>query len=107
MLGVDNVSRSEIEWQISEQEYEDQSLFCRFDTEPVHKTRTCFFYDNQYFELDTFPDGVIEEGCHYLELELTDRNQIITFPDYIEVVREVTGEPGYSNFEIAQRLALE
>jgi CYTH domain-containing protein/predicted ATPase len=107
MLGVDDVSRPEIEWQISEKEYEDQSLLCRFDTEPVHKTRTCFFYDNQYFELDTFPDGVIEEGCHYLELELTHRDQVITFPDYIEVVREVTGEPGYSNFEIAKRLAQE
>lgn len=105
--GSDELSRPEVEWQIPELEYMEKSRKQRFDTEIVRKTRTCFFFNNQYFELDTFPDGVIEEGCHYLELELTDRNQIITFPDYVEVVREVTGEPGYSNFEIARRLALQ
>lgn len=107
MLGHDDVSRSEIEWQISEHDYERQFHERRWDTDPVHKTRTCFFFANQYFELDTFPDGVIEDGYHYLELELTDRDQVITFPDYIDVVREVTGESGYSNFEIARRLALQ
>ena len=37
-----------------------------------------------------------------MEIELRSEDQEIIFPDGIDVIREVTGDPAYSNHELAR-----
>lgn len=65
----------------------------------VRKERYCFFYENQYFELDVYPDW---ENEAILEIELTEENQEVKLPDWITVIKEVTGDNAYSNANLAK-----
>ena len=79
---------------------------CHADNADGLKTRTCFAHNFQYFELDKFEDGrAIGDGKYLLELEITDKRRRVDLPPYIEVEREVTGDPNFSNFNIARRVA--
>lgn len=88
---LSETSREEIERKISEKEY--LSLLIE-GTKIVRKDRYCFFYKNQYFELDVYPDWDNEA---ILEIELTDEAQKIELPDWLEILKEVTGDEKYSN----------
>jgi CYTH domain-containing protein/predicted ATPase len=69
----------------------------------VRKTRTCFVFEHQYFEFDMIPlrDGSV---IPLLELELTEENQEIRLPPFINVIKEVTDDPEYTNVKIAERV---
>ncbi|MDP3947787.1 MAG: AAA family ATPase [bacterium] len=67
----------------------------------IHKNRYCFPYRHQYFELDQFRNPA---GLVLLEIELTEENDRVELPDFLEVDREVTDEPEYENYAIALRL---
>lgn len=93
--------RTETERQIDRDAYED--LLKRADGTcfPVDKTRYCFVWENQYFELDCFNSP---PGLMLLEIELTHEHQTVTLPPFLEgKVTDVTGMPHYDNFAIAQR----
>lgn len=95
----------EIERFISEEEYRAGSRSMFTYTGPIIKTRTCFAYNFQYFELDKFEDKrAVGDGKYLLELEITDRRRRVDLPPYIKVEREVTGDPNFSNFNIARRV---
>lgn len=91
--------RVEIEYQIGDSEYRWSTQFQLPGTRIIRKTRTCFVYGDQYFEYDRFLDP---PGIHKLEIELTDRNDSLVLPDFIRVIREVTGEKAYTNAELAK-----
>ncbi|MBQ5641089.1 MAG: hypothetical protein IIV05_04695, partial [Ruminococcus sp.] len=60
----------------------------RTDTSgPVRKTRYCLTYQNQYFEIDVYP---FWKDRAIVELEISDENAEIIFPEQIKVIREVT-----------------
>lgn len=89
-------SREEVERRITKDEY------LQFLTEgiaTVRKDRYCFFYENQYFELDIYP---MWEDEAILEIELTKEGQEITLPDWVTVIKEVTGDERYTNASIAK-----
>ena len=69
----------------------------------IHKDRHCFVYDNQYFELDEF---LGMDGLVVLEIELTEENDKVDLPPFLDVLREVTGDLNYTNHEIAKRGSL-
>ncbi len=69
------------------------------NTEPVRKKRAVFLYENQKFELDIYP---FSEKYAILELELENPEQKIYFPEYINVLKEVTGNKLYSNIKLAE-----
>ncbi|MBR5228018.1 MAG: AAA family ATPase [Clostridia bacterium] len=91
-----SISRDEVERRISKDEY--ISLLTE-GIAAIRKERYCFFYENQYFELDIYPDW---ENEAILEIELTQENQEIKFPDWITVIKEVTGDPKYKNANLAK-----
>ncbi len=98
----------EIEDFTTEARYEASREFIRPDTELVRKIRTCFEYAGQYFELDEFEDPRVKEiigGAAQLELEITDSEKKITLPSWVKGAKEVTGQPAFTNFRIAQALA--
>lgn len=96
---IDGLRRVEIERRLSQREY--LSLLMNADTtrRQIRKTRYCLTYENQYFEIDIYPfwsDRAI------VELELSDENARISFPDELTVIREVTDDPSYKNAALAQ-----
>lgn len=96
-----NMSRVETGGRITPQQYLELLMTADTSLKPVRKERYCFVSDNQYFELDVYPfwgDYAI------LELELTQENQIITIPHFIEEVREVTDDLSFRNCAIAKEV---
>lgn len=89
-------SRDEVERRISKDEYIDLLVE---GIATVRKERYCFFYENQYFELDIYPDW---ENEAILEIELLDEKQEVMLPDWITVIKEVTGDDRYSNANLAK-----
>ena len=73
---------------------------------PIFKTRTCFVWEGNYFELDRYTGWTPVDGGHLtvLEVELEDPNAEIVLPPFVKIEREVTGEPAFSNKEIARSL---
>jgi len=92
--------REEREWQISESEYHTAFEQRDRNLRVIRKDRWCFVHNYQYFELDDFtPMG--EDSC-VLEIELTDRNDVVSLPNWLRSVEEVTDNPAYSNYERAR-----
>ncbi|MDE6788957.1 MAG: hypothetical protein K2J47_06510 [Ruminococcus sp.] len=92
------VIRDETEYEISKEEYKHLLFEKRADYTPIEKSRICFEYREQLFELDIYP---FSDKWAILELELENAEQEIFFPNYINVVKEVTGIEEYSNASLA------
>ena len=90
--------RDEDERYITWDEYEMLLKEKKPEFAPVVKTRFCFEYKNQMFELDTYS---FSRELAVMELELSDPEQTVYLPDNVEVIREVTGEKAYSNSALA------
>jgi CYTH domain-containing protein len=74
----------------------------------VYKTRRCFLYNDQYFQMDIYKDP-----CHprcrglilletYSTLNSTQVQQRL--PDFLSIVKEVTGEARYSMFNLSLKV---
>ena len=66
----------------------------------IQKERHCFVFNEQYFELDRFlfPHT---DMC-VLEIELTDKNDVLKLPPFIPIEKEVTEDPSYTNHALAK-----
>ena len=96
---VSDIKRVEIERRLSQNEY--LRLLMNADTErrQIRKDRYCLTYENQYFEIDVYPfwaDKAIAE------IELSDENADIKFPEKIKVIKEVTDDEAYKNASLAK-----
>lgn len=95
------VTRVEVERRLSREEYESLLRDTPGEKRRLTKARYCLLYDGQYFELDVFPFWTDRA---LLELELSGEDEEIRFPPFLRLLREVTGEPGFRNFDLAQVL---
>lgn len=93
------ITRRENEYEINADDYERLCRYPKKGLVPVEKTRYCFEYENQMFELDVYP---YSDELAILELELKDSAQEIFFPEYIEVIEEVSEKIEYSNANLAR-----
>lgn len=95
--------RIENERKISKDEY--LALLNEADTSlhQISKTRYCFVYERQYFELDVYP---FCDEYAIIELELNDINDGIRLPP-LDFIREVTDDVRYRNSSLARTLSLE
>lgn len=91
--------RQEKEEKISAKEYLDLQTLKEPKTLTICKSRHCFIYKNQYFELDIFKNP--PDLC-LLEIELTDENDKIEIPSFLDVMEEVTDDEKYSNRGLAE-----
>jgi len=96
---ISDLKRVEIEKRLSQAEY--LKLLMEADTtkRQIRKTRYCLTYENQYFEIDVYPfwnDKAIAE------IELSDENATIIFPEQIKVIKEVTDDDSYKNSSLAE-----
>ena len=95
---VSELKRVEIERRLTKEEY--LNLLMESDTEKrqIRKTRYCLTYENQYFEIDVYP---FWSDKAVMEIELSDENAKITFPEKIKVIKEVTDDEAYKNASLA------
>lgn len=89
----------ETERQISENLYE--SLLQQADPyrKTIHKLRRSFIYKGQYFELDTFIEP--DSNLVILETKGVGEGETINFPPFLRVVKDITGDTAYYNYNIA------
>ena len=101
---ISGLKRIEIEQRLTKDEY--LSLLMDADTEKrqIRKTRYCFTYENQYFEIDTYP---FWDDRATVEIELCDENEKIKFPECLKIIKEVTDDPAYKNAALASALPKE
>jgi len=92
--------RVEIERRVAGAEY--ITLLGQADPErrTVRKTRRVFHWERQVFELDTFTAP--RRGLTLLEIELDALDQPVSLPPFLDLQREVTGEPAWGNHAIAK-----
>ena len=95
---IDAVQRLEVESRLSKDEYLSMLMDYDITKRPIRKTRYCLLYKNQYFELDIYPFWDNEAT---MEIELSDVNQNIEFPPFIEIIKEISGNKQYSNSKLA------
>lgn len=69
----------------------------------IHKKRNSFIWKGQYFELDTYLDQL--SGIIILETKGITSTEDVNFPPFIKVVREITGDRDYYNYNLALRKA--
>ena len=93
-IRIDRMSSTEIEGEISEQEFNTLSQNILESTRPIRKTRYTFIYKDQLFEIDEYPEW---EHTAIMETELDSREREVEMPDFIEIVKDVTGDKSYSN----------
>lgn len=97
---VNGIKRIEIEKSVSQDEYIALLRDADRTKNQIHKTRYTFAYKNRCFEIDVYPfwtDKAI------LEIELADENEKIEFPEFIKIIKEVTGDDAYKNSTLAMK----
>ena len=95
------IKRIEIENRLTKDEYLKLLMSADTSKRQIRKNRYCLTYKNQYFEIDVFP---FWNDKALMEIELSDENSPIIFPDFIKIIREVTAESEYKNSSLAQNL---
>ncbi len=93
-------TRMELQRRLTEREYRTLLMQADPALREIKKTRYCLTYEGQYFEIDIFPCW---DDQAIAEIELTSEDFPVRFPEQIEVIREVTGDPNYRNAVIASK----
>ena len=101
---VTDQTRIEIEERLSQEEYLRLLMEADTSLHSIRKTRYCLTENNLYYEIDIYPFWTKNA---ILEIEMRDENQEIVMPGHIEVIREVTSDRRYSNYQIAREIPAE
>ena len=98
------LTREELEEEIGEAEY--TALLRRADPalSVIQKTRWCIPFEGHTLEVDRFPFWADRA---LLEVELQDEGEAVTLPDWLDVIREVTEDKGYTNRALAKKIPYE
>ena len=91
--------RIEIERKISEKEYLCLLLQAEICLHQIIKKRYCFVFKNQYFELDIYPFSNTQA---IIEIELTSSTREVILPSFIKVIKDVTNDAKYKNYNLAR-----
>ncbi len=103
-IRIDRMSAYEDEKTISRADFELLSENLKAGTVPLKKTRHTFRYAELTFEVDIYPEWI---KTAIMEVELKDVNTEIRFPEFIEILQEVTGISAYSNASMARNFPKE
>ena len=93
------IRRVEIEERLSRREYIALLAEADPDYRPIRKERYCLSENGLYYEIDVYPEW---KDKALMEVELHSEGQEIVFPEGIDVIREVTEDPAYSNHALAR-----
>jgi CYTH domain-containing protein/predicted ATPase len=90
--------RIELEERLTQAEYLSLLMEADPHCRPIHKTRYCLMWHSQYFEIDVYP---FWQDQAVVEIELPQPDTPVEFPDFLELIREVTDDPSYRNRALA------
>ena len=101
---ISNIKRVEFERRLTQNEY--LALLMESDNKlhTIHKTRYCLSENNQYFEIDIYPEW---DNQAIMEIELSGENEIIKTPEFIKIIKEVTDNNDYKNYQMAKEMPKE
>ena len=100
-ININGLKRIEIESRLTSEEYIEELSKADPSCKQIIKTRYCLSYNNQYFEIDIYPDM---ENEAIMEIELSSEDEEIKIPEFINVIEEVTEKQEYKNSSLAKRL---
>lgn len=98
---ISNLKRIELEKRLTQDEY--LALLMESDNKlhTIHKTRYCLSENNQYFEIDIYPEW---DNQAIMEIELSSDEEEIKTPKFIKVFKDVTDDESYKNYEMAKEM---
>ena len=96
---INNIKRIEVESRISQEEYLNALLEADLSIGQIRKTRYCLTHKNKYLEIDIYP---FWKNKAILEIELNSENEKVQFPNFVKVIKEVTGDKKYLNKNLAK-----
>ena len=101
---ITDAVRIEREREISREEYDSLVPLRDPERRTIRKTRYCVPFGGHTLEIDVFPFWSSQAYC---EIELTDADEEITMPGWLEVLREVTADRRYTNSALALNIPPE
>ena len=98
---ISNLKRIEIEKKLTQEEY--LALLMELDNKLriIHKTRYCLSENNQYFEIDVYPEW---QNQAIMEIELNSEDEAIKIPEFLKIIKEVTDDDSYKNYQMAKKM---
>ncbi len=103
-IRIDKLSSYEDEREITEEDFRRLSKNIASGTHPVKKRRISFPYESHTVEIDIYPEW---QRSAVMELELRSCDEEISLPDFIHVIREVSGIKEYSNAAFSRIMPIE
>lgn len=101
---LSDITRIEREREIGESEYEELLKEADPARKPIEKVRWCVPFGGHTLEIDIFP---FWSDRAYCEAEVSSEEESIAIPDWITVIREVTGDPRYTNHALSLEIPEE
>lgn len=101
---LSSLSSEEDEAEIAPSEYDALIRERDLSRQPIIKTRYRVPYAGRTLEFDIYPfwrDRAI------MEIELESEDETPHIPEYVRILREVTGEKAYKNRQLAKRVPME
>ena len=95
---ITELSRVEIENEITADEYERLSKLRLPDSRVIRKVRHCFDFLNQLVEVDIYE---FWDDKATVEIELECEEQEFVLPDYFKIIEDVTTDKSYSNYSLS------
>jgi CYTH domain-containing protein/transcriptional regulator with XRE-family HTH domain len=96
---ISGLKRVETERRLTQDEYLQLLMQTDNRLHPIHKTRYCLSDNNQYFEIDIYPEW---DNQAIMEIELSSEDQKINPPSFIKIIEDVTADESYKNYQMAK-----
>lgn len=97
-IRINDLSCTEKEGEITEDEYNREFLSADPKRNPILKTRVLLRRGSHFFEIDIYP---FWRDKAVMEIELSSEDEDFEIPHEIKVIKEVTGDKRYKNASLA------
>lgn len=94
---IAGMKKQEIEEKLTKEQYEKYKEKAQLF---ISKTRFCISENNTYYELDVYP---FWKDKATLEIELTNENEEYVLPKNIKVIKDVSEDKSYSNYNLSKQ----
>ena len=101
---ISNLKRIETERRLTLDEYLKLLMQADNRLHQIQKTRYCLTENNQYFEIDVYPEW---NNQAIMEIELRSEDQEVILPSFIKIISEVTEKEEYKNYNMASKMPKE
>lgn len=101
---ISGLKRVEVERRLTQDEYFKLLMEADNNLHTIHKTRYCLVDNNQYFEIDVYPEW---DNQAIMEIELSSEKEQVIIPDFIRIFKEVTEDESYKNYQMAKEMPLQ